>query len=88
MEIQPRKRTLWGIKRTAVLMGYVLYGFTLTMGTIYYLVISNITIPRPWGMLLIGLIFLGPWVPPLMWINAKKKKVAKELEKQQTTEAP
>ncbi len=86
MGIEPGKKTSWTIRRIVFLMGCVVYGFSLSMGTIYYLLINNITMPRPVGMFVFLLVFLGPWVPPLMYINAKKKKVAKESQKLQSAE--
>jgi len=79
------KTLWWKMARVVGLISYALFWLGLTMIPVYYMVTHNITIAKPWGSFLILPMCIGPFLPHIIWLSIKKRKIAKELEGHERT---
>ena len=75
-----KKTVLWKIGRVVGLVCYALFWLAVSMAPIYYVLVNNITLPKPWGAFMVLPMFLGPLLPHIIWLKVKKRKIAKELK--------
>lgn len=81
-----KKSLLWKIARMFALVCFTLFWLAFSMGPIYYMVSRNITVPQPFGTLMLLLSFIGPLLPHIIWFQIKKRQIARELKKRSAAE--
>lgn len=74
------KRLTWKIARIVGLVCYALFSLAASMLPLYYIVSRNLTISKPWGLLITLPMFFGPLLPHMIWVQIKKRKIAKEMK--------
>lgn len=79
------KSLLWKLARITALILYGVFWFSLSMVPIYYVVSRDISAPKPWGVLLLLPMFFGPLLPHIIWLQFKKRRIAKELKMQESS---
>lgn len=80
-----KKSPMWKIGRIFALVLYALFWLSLAMVPAYYIAVNDLKVSTPWGYLPTMTMFLGPLLFPLIQLEIRKRKIAKEFKARDMT---
>lgn len=76
----PAKSTAAKIVRIFALVLYICFWFGLGAVPLYYSLAHHIEIPELWGFVLLVIMFCGPLLPHVIWLEWRKRQIARQLK--------